>query len=276
MLLVLILFWRRSVQGLRGWPNIFPFISLLGRFNSRLGLFKFPFSRATGIGSQGIDLARGFCGRMAVSEGRSTIFPVIFPSNGKFGAAADGAGSCSGCSRLALSRRHRIEGRHEIDVRPRPVKLHRGGVPGCRSLAGGRRYHHRDFDKKGLEGGRSTARRRCRRRPGRPSGEWAVRMGLAALAPGGGYRSSLLVLKRYLILRSARRRVSKDAQRSCSPSLRSFTRLFAGRNGSLAGAAPGSRAESCLRTLAGTDRGAAIRGRPDRRNRRARPACTGT
>jgi hypothetical protein len=92
MLRVLILFWQCAGPGLRGWPNIFRFISRLGRFNSRLGLFKFPLSPATGIGSQRIDLARDFRGRTAVFEGQSRIFPVIFPSNGKIGRSVDVTG----------------------------------------------------------------------------------------------------------------------------------------------------------------------------------------
>src|SRR5882724_1285048 len=57
----LVLFWRSAVLG-----DILRYNSRFGVFDSRLGRRKFPFSPTTGIGRQGLDLARRFCGQTTV------------------------------------------------------------------------------------------------------------------------------------------------------------------------------------------------------------------
>src|SRR5215471_4389861 len=66
---------------------------ILLKTNSRLGANKFPFSPATGIGRQRLDIAHGFCAAGAPVIGKSKKFAVIFPLNGNLldvltGAAA--------------------------------------------------------------------------------------------------------------------------------------------------------------------------------------------
>jgi hypothetical protein len=97
MLLVLTLFWRWAVPGLRGCLNIFPFFSRFGVFNSRPT--KFLFSPATAIGSQRLDLARGF----RSVEKPIDDFPGYFPVERETQPLGGWRRSCSGWCRLALS-----------------------------------------------------------------------------------------------------------------------------------------------------------------------------
>src|SRR6266851_9001971 len=74
-LLLILLRWS-AVLGRCGGPNTLGSNSRFGEFNSRLGRCKFPFSAATGIRSQGLDLLLRFCNQTAVAGGKSTKFPV--------------------------------------------------------------------------------------------------------------------------------------------------------------------------------------------------------
>ena len=73
---------------------------------------------------------------MPDAELRSNWNSILRPvrQNGKLRPIGGWHGSCLEGCRLALSRRHRMEGRHEIDVRPRPAIVCCGGLPGRRSL----------------------------------------------------------------------------------------------------------------------------------------------
>src|SRR5215471_5356774 len=59
-----------------------PVDSRFGQIFSLLGQSKFPVKRAPGIHWQGVDLIGRFRGQTAAEPGKSTKFPVIFPSNG--------------------------------------------------------------------------------------------------------------------------------------------------------------------------------------------------
>src|SRR6516165_1447503 len=83
MYLFLILLWCMTVVGRFGGPNPISRNSRFGGFNSRLGLRKFPVRMTTGIWSQGIDFARGFCGQMAREGAKSTKFPAQREKPGK-------------------------------------------------------------------------------------------------------------------------------------------------------------------------------------------------
>jgi len=73
-----------------------------------------------------------------------------------------------------------LEGRHEIDVRPPTGDASSRRDAGFADpLPGDRRYHHPDFDKKGLEGWRAVHREAALSHAAwKAEREWAVRMGL--------------------------------------------------------------------------------------------------
>jgi len=67
----LLLFLIRCLAVVRNSRN-----SRFGGFNSRLGRFEFPFTTATGIGSQEIDFVQIFRGQTAALSGKSAKFPA--------------------------------------------------------------------------------------------------------------------------------------------------------------------------------------------------------
>jgi hypothetical protein len=69
--LFLVLLWCAAVTG-----DILRYNSRFGGFNSRLGRWKFPFSPATGIGRQGLDLSWCFRSRDGTYREQSKKFPV--------------------------------------------------------------------------------------------------------------------------------------------------------------------------------------------------------
>jgi hypothetical protein len=97
--LFLVLFWSLAVAG-----GILRFKSRFGVFNSRLGRHPFPFSPATGIGRQGLDLARCFRHQNGRYRVKSAKFPVPREKPGISSPPAEGAMGTSASSRLSPAR----------------------------------------------------------------------------------------------------------------------------------------------------------------------------
>jgi hypothetical protein len=93
MSLFLVFFWCAAVAG-----GILRFNSRFGVFNSRLGWRQFPFSPATGIGLQGLDLVRCLRHQNGRYRGKSAKFPVPREEPGISPPPAEGA--------MGLARHH--------------------------------------------------------------------------------------------------------------------------------------------------------------------------
>jgi hypothetical protein len=97
--LFLVLFWCSAVAG-----GILRFNSRFGVFNSRLGRRQFPFSPATGIGRQGLDLVRCLRHQNGRYRGKSAKFPVPREKPGILLPPAEGAVETSSSPRLSPAR----------------------------------------------------------------------------------------------------------------------------------------------------------------------------
>jgi hypothetical protein len=97
--LFLVLFWCSAVPG-----DILRFNSRFGAFSSRLGRRQFPFSPATGIGGQGLDLVRCFRHQNGRYRGKSPKFPVPREKPGISPPPTEGAVETSASPRLSPAR----------------------------------------------------------------------------------------------------------------------------------------------------------------------------
>jgi hypothetical protein len=127
--LFLVLFWCSAVAG-----GILRFNSRFGVFSSRFGRRQFPFSPATGIGGQGLDLVRCFRHQNGRYRGKSPKFPVPREKPGISPPPTEGAVETSASPRLSPARAATTPRVHRRPTRPgRARRLEGVAVPRRRS-----------------------------------------------------------------------------------------------------------------------------------------------